>query len=1001
MPRAGWLAIGGMVVGLAAPLVPPLPLAAALVGGAAVLALAAAFIVARRSMAVAAAAFGAGTVLLRVMLGLAFGPATIDHPPPTDERTWHATVLTIGSAGGAMQRAVLAATDDDDGPWRIYAWLPRFPIVAPSDELRFTAALQPAATGAGFGDYLAENGAVATARIDSVDVLPTTSMFGALEDVRRAGGDLLARALPAPQAGLAAGILIGLRDEVDPGLAADFTTSGLSHVVAISGWNIAVVGGVVAALMRGHSRRRRAVVVLLAISAYTLLAGASPSVMRAAIMGAVCLVARESGRRGGAATALGLAAWSMLLVDPSVAEDAGFQLSSVATAGLLAWGGAATPFLRQRLPERTPGWLIESLAVSLALQAATLPLILFHFGRLSLVSPVANLLVAPLVAPVMLAALIGLCVGAALAVGVPALITAPVSLALSMLIGTMVAIVHASASVPLASVVLPPPLDAFGAIVAALLVVAFGTARGRQFVRGIRGLLRSRRPVSERPHLIARSPRPVVSATRSRRDRAQSPPTARRFILATAGAGIALLVVAGSLEGGRPDGRLRMTVLDVGQGDSILLEGPRGGRILIDGGPDPDREAQVLDERIPAWDRRLDLVVLTHPHEDHAAGLALLLDRYHVGVVAEPGMLGPGPGAQALRATIARLRQRDIELAAGDSLTLDGAAIHVLWPRRGEVSLDPPDDGTGINNVSIVFDVRFGARRLLLMGDVEQEIDPQLIAAGIGAGGPVDVLKVAHHGSKTASTDPFLSAVDPHLAIISAGLGNPYGHPAPSTIARLQAHGARVFQTDLDGSVEVTTDGNDLDVSATGGRPAKTSTVPAGTGGTIATRPRPTSTTTTTATIAAADPSSSPVAAAANFFCAIPLPLLSADRVAASRAGPPRPARGRTAERPEIDDPGMLAALLARPGAPPSIAERTASGLPCYDRCDAHPVPTRSGRRAYRTPPIAPTPSALSCGGGDRRLPRLADRSARHRRGPPCGGERSAPPRPGQGAAVG
>ena len=178
----------------------------------------------------------------------------------------------------------------------------------------------------------------------------------------------------------------------------------------------------------------------------------------------------------------------------------------------------------------------------------------------------------------------------------------------------------------------------------------------------------------------------------------------------------------------QPDGRLHMTVLDVGQGDSILLQGPAGGRILIDTGPDPNRLIALLDQRLPPWDRRIDVVVITHPHEDHVAGLALLLDRYRIGDIAEPGMIGLGPGDAAFRRRLADLGRDTQLLAAGDHLMLDGITLNVLWPLRGEVPLHPTDGGTQVNNVSIVFEMQYGERRFLLGGDIEQQIDPQLLA---------------------------------------------------------------------------------------------------------------------------------------------------------------------------------------------------------------------------------------------------------------------------------
>ncbi len=194
-----------------------------------------------------------------------------------------------------------------------------------------------------FGEYLSRTGAVGTLTSRTLRIEPAPDdLARRLETLRRGAAESLARVLPEPEAGLAAGILIGLRDRVDRDLAAAFTTAGVSHVVAISGWNIAIVAAAVAAATGRLGRRRRSVVTVVAIVTYVAFAGASPSVVRAAMMAGVVLLARESGRAGRATAALGWAATLLLLADPGLIHDAGFQLSSLATAGLIAWGTPLT-----------------------------------------------------------------------------------------------------------------------------------------------------------------------------------------------------------------------------------------------------------------------------------------------------------------------------------------------------------------------------------------------------------------------------------------------------------------------------------------------------------------------------------------------------------------------------------------------------------------------------------------------------------------------------------
>ena len=216
-------------------------------------------------------------------------------------------------------------------------------------------------------------------------------------------------------------------------------------------------------------------------------------------------------------------------------------------------------------------------------------------------------------------------------------------------------------------------------------------------------------------------------------------------------------------------------MLDVGQGDAILVEGSRGGRLLIDGGPDPDRLLVALDQRIPPWDRRIDVVILSHPHEDHVAG-----PRPAPGSLpgaagsSSPACAGRDPATRHGRAARIDRVAGAPGLAAGDRLAVDDIDLRVLWPTRGGVPVEPPDGGTGINNVSIVLLGAVGDRRFLLAGDVEEAIDPSLLAAGLPR---VDLLKVAHHGSRTATTQAFVDAVRPRIAIASAGTGQPVRTP--------------------------------------------------------------------------------------------------------------------------------------------------------------------------------------------------------------------------------
>jgi len=798
MPRAAWVAVGAICAALTAATVDS---SAVLVGGAlaAVAVLIAALAVARGRHLKAVAigvSFGAAALFLRA----AVGPAapSLTTAPPAEAGPWSVLVESVAAPRDGSQSAI--GLIEPNGP-RLALTMPRYPAVQPGHRIIVDGSPRPPPEG-GYGEYLARIGVTATLRSRDLEIVgEAEGPVRAIESLRRATGSALAAALPEPEAGLAAGILIGLRDRVDREVAADFTTAGVSHVVAISGWNIAIVAASIGALAGGLARRRRTALILLAIACYVAFAGASPSVVRAGAMATVVLLARESGRQGRAASALCWAVVLLLAVDPALLRDAGFQLSAVATGGLIAWASPLDARLRRIGGDRLPGWLVECLAVSLAAQAATLPIVLASFGRLSLVAPIVNLGVVPLVVPAMAGGAIALLAGLAGAVGLPGIVVAFLALPGWLALTAMIRVVDAGAAVPFASLEIAPEAAPLLGGAVALVLLAVATRRP---------------PGAASPELIAPLMADVVPSTGTRP--AKPSPKGQR---AAARVGLALLAVAVAvpvvaLTRG-PSGVARVTILDVGQGDAVLVEGAHGGRLLVDGGPDPDRLIRALDDRLPPWDRRIDVVIASHPHEDHVAGLPLLLERYTVGRVLHPGMRGPGPGWAAFAAVLGEPGMPALErIAAGDRLRVDDVDLSVLWPDAEGVPDEPADTGTGINNVSVVLLGEVSGRRFLLTGDVEEEIDPHLLDRGVP---PVDLLKVAHHGSATASTRAFLDATRPMVAIASAGARNPYGHPAASTLDRLAASGALVFRTDADGSVEVTL-GDALRVRTSGARSA-------------------------------------------------------------------------------------------------------------------------------------------------------------------------------------
>ena len=816
LPRSAWLAAG--VAAAAAGIAIGLPVAMVLVAG--LLAVAAGrsrgvVVAGPRGVAVAAAGVGAVLLGLRVLAG----PPTVPSPelPDAASGPWQAAVESMSSSRDGSQVARLRL-HTAEGEVLVAATLPAFPVVAAGAEVEVNGRLRPPPDDDPYGEYLRRTGASGSLRASAVRILEPPA-DGSLQALRDGAGDALRHALPEPEAGLAAGILIGLRERVDRDLAADFATAGASHIVAISGWNIAIVAGLVGAVLRGRPRRLVAVVVGGTIVAYVVAAGASPSVVRAAVMAAVVLAARESGRAGRAAAALGLAAAILLLVDPAMIEDAGFRLSVMATAGLLAWATPLGAWIVRLGGGRVPGWLAESLGISLAAQAATLPDVLATFGRLSLVSPAVNLAVVPLVPIAMAGGVVAMLAGWLVTLGAPAVVAVIAGLPGWLVLHVIVAVVRLGAGLPFAAVALPPGVAAPAGAVAAVAILAVPT------------VLRRIRARWSRPRKPPAAAKPALGG--GRRSRKGLTAAQRGIVIAAA----VVVGIASLALGDAATRSTRLVMLDIGQGDAILLESRGGARMLVDGGPDPDRLLLQLDARIPPWDRRIDVLVLTHPHEDHVAGLVRVLERYRVGQVYEPGMRGPGPGWAAWDAALRDGTARST-LAAGARIWLDEILLTVLWPDPGTVPAEPPDSGRRINDASVILLGEAEGRRFLLTGDAEDDVDPVLVARGLPR---LDVLKVAHHGSATATSAELLTATRPTVALISVGDGNDYGHPTPSVLARLRDVGARVYRTDHDGTIEVTlrpdgvavrTGGGARSATAGGGRSAT-----AGTGATAGASP--------------------------------------------------------------------------------------------------------------------------------------------------------------------
>jgi competence protein ComEC len=662
--------------------------------------------------------------------------------------------------------------------------IPRYPAVTYGDRLELVGDLTPPEAegrpGASFdyGSYLARQGIQAVLAFPQSQVLDQgqgSVFFHAIYALKERARAVIYRQLPDPQASLLSGILLGDDSGLPSGLQDQFRASGLTHIIAISGFNIAILAGVLLALGRPLlSRRTGAILALIGLALYTILVGAEASVVRAAIMGALLIVAvRLLGRPTFAPAGLFTAGMVMTLADPDILWHVGFQLSFMATLGLMLYVEPVSAWLRGRLarlttPERArqlTGVLAEIMLATLAAQFLVLPLLVGHFEELSLISLPANLLVLPAQPGVMIWG------GLATVSGLlwPALGQALAWVAWLFLTWS-ITWVRFFGSLPYAAVPLRLPLPALTAAYALILSLTW----------------LARLPAEKRSQSLARL-RGRLSAYG-----------------VVAGASVVTVLLLAWVSS-RPSGRLHVHFLDVGQGDATFITTPGGRQILIDGGAYPSVLGERLGDRMPFWDRSLDLVVASHPDADHVAGLPGLFDRYRVGRLLTNGQRAESGAFQSLLVAAARSGTAVQAATAGTILVVDGVRLEILHPPP-EFTLSAGAEHD--NERSLGLRLVYGDFSLLLTGDAEAAAERAMLGSGRDLSALV--YQAGHHGANTSSSAAFLGAVQPQVVVVSVGAENRFGHPHPEALRRVERAGASLLRTDELGSIEVISDGSRL-----------------------------------------------------------------------------------------------------------------------------------------------------------------------------------------------
>lgn len=597
-----------------------------------------------------------------------------------------------------------------------------------------------------------EVGALLTSGRPPVRIRGPDPWWRAAGAVRAAIRESVAHRPPA-QAGLVPALVDGDDAGLPAEVEADFRTTGLTHLTAVSGTNLTLVVGalLLAARCVGVRGRWLALVGLAGIVGFVLLARTEPSVLRAAAMGTVGLFAfGPDGRRRGL-RALGVALVALVLVDPALATSAGFALSVLATGGIVLLG----PPLTEALARWLPRGLAEAVAVPTAAQLACTPVVAVLSGQVSLVAVLANLLAGPAVGPATVLGLLGGLCGLVLPVA-----GRLVGTGAAWCVAWIIAVAERGAALPGAAI-------AWGTgPLAVLLLVGLCVA---------------------------------VAVTLPRLVRHRAWGASLGVLLLLVVLGVPGRIWSAPSFGWPPEGWV-LVACDVGQGDALVVSVGPGAAVVVDAGPDPDAVDGCLDrldvDQVP-------LVVLTHFHADHVDGLAGVLRGRRVGAVEVTSVLDPPAAVDEVREVADRAGVPVRTASYGSVRRVGTATVQVVHPDI-PVPVPGAGDGSSANDASVVLVLDVDGLRLLLTGDVEPPGQAEL--ARLLPDLDVDVLKVPHHGSRHQDED-WLTSLRPEIALVSVGADNDYGHPAPQLLDDLRAAGAQVHRTDEEGDVAVVAGG--------------------------------------------------------------------------------------------------------------------------------------------------------------------------------------------------
>lgn len=650
--------------------------------------------------------------------------------------------------------------------------------------------------------WLVTGSGTASVKADPPDSWKPSVLLRWNDEVRNRLGAGMDRLFQGRHSGYMKGLVIGIQDELDPETFRQFSQLGLTHILAISGMHVAVYVGVLLFVFRRLRLTRETAVsiTLMLVPVYVLISGAGPSVVRAGIMSMIALLAARAGILKDGLNILAASALIMLVWNPYFLQSVSFQLSFLVTAGLMVYVPLITPAL-----SRLPRWLGSALSVTLIAQLISFPLTIYYFNQFSLLSFAANLVLVPfitfLVLPLgTLALVLGMFWTAA--AGIAAQGTKLLNNA------TFAAVEWINGFAGSILIWRSPSL--------LWICCYYGLLYGLLYA--LKWCLEPR----QAPQMMDDETKPLDGLAREPSIQGKPMGWGGAVVLLCA-AGLGLLLYRGyqmkDLKGAG-----QISYLDVGLGDSILITTPEGAHILVDGGGtlnfgakeewrirrDPFEIGKKL--LLPLLKQRgihrLDAVILTHGDQDHAGGLQAVLEGIPVSALLFNGALADTEPYRKLMRTALAQDVRLYSVQQGMTLAPDmSSKLYFVWPEAQATEQSALPSAEDQNHESVAFRLEMNGKSFLFTGDMDKAVEEAILKEaeqeGAGHTKAIDILKIAHHGSMTATGADWLTFWKPQAAVISAGVNNLYGHPSAEVLDRLTAQKTAIYRTDLQGEIQM------------------------------------------------------------------------------------------------------------------------------------------------------------------------------------------------------